>query len=425
MVAVLEGVKEIETLIGKFSVVLEKLKARGGPKSDILYWQGTISYYTRMHEANLSGKPIALTGFFGPQELFHAMDVANYVAENHGVLTAQGSPEMAPLLFEAAESYGIPADVCSPHRAAMGVSTAHMVPRPSFIVSTATTCDQTLKLYEVMAHYYRVPSFLVDTPYGWGKHDVEYARRDIEALIRFVEEQTGRKLDYDRLKEVLRLSKEAYDYWEKGCELRKAVPCPINGRENLKDFAMMLMNMGRPEAVDYFKARYEELKAKVDRGEGAIPVEKYRVAWLYVLPLFDLRIADWLAQEHQALIVVDNWSFSTPGVNLDPEQPVDYLARKPLKWGFATWSFTSNEVGGFAPEMARLCRDFKADVAIALIHWSCQQYCGNMRMAKDEIQKLGIPFLGINGDLLDARVCSSEQMKAQINDFFSLLEKKK
>ncbi|MBI4288254.1 MAG: 2-hydroxyacyl-CoA dehydratase [Chloroflexi bacterium] len=425
MVVQLEGVKEIEALIGKFTTVVDKLKARGGPRSDILYWQGSINYYKRMHEANLGGKPIALTGFFGPQELFHAMDVANYVAENHGVLTAQGSPEMAPFLFETAESYGIPADVCSPHRAAMGISKLGMVPRPTFVVSTATTCDQTIKLYEVIAGYYKAPSFLVDTPYNWRENDVEYARRDIKSLIKFVEDQTGRKLDYDRLKEVLRLSSEAYDYWEKGCELRKAVPCPINGRENLKDFAMMLMNGGRPEAVDYFKARYEELKDKVDRGEGAIPVEKYRVAWLYVLPLFDLRIADWMAQELQALIVVDNWSFSTPGVTLDPNDPVDYLARKPLKWGFATWSFTANEVGGYATGMADLCRDYKADVAIALIHWSCQQYCGNMRMAKDEIQKLGIPFLGINGDLLDARVCSSDQMKAQIAEFFSLLEKNK
>jgi len=71
-------------------------------------------------------------------------------------------------------------------------------------------------------------------------------------------------------------------------------------------------------------------------------------------------------------------------------------------------------------ELTRLVKEYKANVAIAMAHWSCQQYNGIMRMMKDEVQgKLGVPFFMLNGDLLDARVASSEQMKSDLANFMS------
>jgi benzoyl-CoA reductase/2-hydroxyglutaryl-CoA dehydratase subunit BcrC/BadD/HgdB len=420
MVTVQEGVREFQGIVERMGRTMERLKARSAPQSDIYFWQALKDYYQRALEAREQGQPLVMAGMFPPHELFYAMDIPYYVAENHAIMEGQSASELREKLFDTAEAYGLPTDLCSPHRAAVGLTRLGMQPRPDLVVSTATTCDQTLKLYELLANVYGVPCFLVDSPYRIDEAGLNYARQDIKDLITFLEERTGRRLDYDRLREVLRLSKEAYDYWEKLYELRKSVPCPVGGRAGIKDLTLIQTSCGTQIGVDYFKARYQELKEKVEQGEGVVPEEKHRIAWLYVLPLFDLSIADWLEQEFGAVIVVDSFGYAASSIDLNPEDPIDFLVKKPLKRGFVCRGYAPNDYMHFVDDLAQVCQDMKADVAILLSHWSCQQYTGTIRMLKDEIGgRMGLPFMVLNGDLLDPRVVSGEEMKGNLADFFS------
>lgn len=417
-----QGEKEFADIISRMDVLLPKLKAKNAPQSDIYFWQATQNYYRRAHEANIAGKPLACNGLFGPRELLVAMDIPFYSAENHGIFVVQSQPDIAVRLFEKAESYGLSSDVCSPHRAALGLALEGMAPQPTFIFSTSSTCDQTLKLYELLQEYYRCPAFLFDNPCTFDKDGLDYARNEVKQAISFLEETTSRKLDYGRLREVLELSKIAHDYWEKINNLRANIPCPINGRESLKDFSIMITSCGTEDAVDYFRARHDEVASRVARGKGVLEKEKHRIAWLYVLPLFDLRIADWLEEKFGAVIVVDNWAYMMTGIDLDPSDPIDFLAKRDLKLGFFFCSYMENDKGSLSTMMADLCRKFKADMAILLAHLSCNQYCGAIKLIKDEIAKeLGIPFFVLNGDILDGRVLSSPQMKGRLEEYFAVL----
>jgi benzoyl-CoA reductase/2-hydroxyglutaryl-CoA dehydratase subunit BcrC/BadD/HgdB len=421
----LEGVKDVEMMIGGFKKAREGTEKKGGPKSDIYFWDALIGYYTRLHEANLQGKPIAGSGMFVPSELYPALDIAHVAEENHAILTAGRSQEEVFRLFNVAEGYGMSNEVCAPHRVALALAIEKRIPRPWFVVSSATTCDQTLKLYDILVDYYQVPSYMMDSIFRTDDNALEYAREDTRQLIGFLEEQSGNKLDYEKLKGILELSKEMYTYWEKLCELKKAVPCPIAGRDGVKDLGVMLSSCGRVEAVNYFKARCQELQDRVDKKEGVIPEEKHRIAWLYVLPLFDLGIADWLQKEYKANIVMDTFSYANPLVQLDTSDPIDYLAKKPLKWGFVYQTYGADSVTGFAKTMGRLAKEYSADCAIALAHWSCNQYCGTLKLLRDEIsEQTGIPLLILDGDLLDSRVVSSAQMKNKLTEFFNMIEGK-
>ena len=141
--------------------------------------------------------------------------------------------------------------------------------------------------------------------------------------------------------------------------------------------------------------------------------------------MFDLRIADWLQTEFKANIVMDTFSYANPEIQLDPSDPIDYLTKKPLKWGFVYQTYGANSVTGFAETMGRLCKEFSTDCAIALAHWSCNQYCGTLKLLRDEIsQQTGIPLLILDGDLLDSRVVSSAQMKNKLTEFFTMIEGK-
>ncbi|MBF8265914.1 MAG: Benzoyl-CoA reductase/2-hydroxyglutaryl-CoA dehydratase subunit, BcrC/BadD/HgdB [Dehalococcoidia bacterium] len=420
MSVITEGITEFEVIVNNMAKTRQRLEARSATKSDIYFWQALQDYYNNALQAAREGKPLILSGMFPPHELFTAMDIPYYVAENHAIMTGQSGADVTISLMEKGESYGMSADVCSPHRVAIGVARSGMAPRPTMVVSTSTTCDQTLKLYELLADFYSVPNYMVDSTFRLDKASIDYGKKDIQELIGFLEVQTGKKLDMDKLKQVLRLSRESYDYWEKICDLRKAVPCPAGGRSGIKDLTVIQIACGTELGVKYFQARYQELKEKVDKGEGAISPEKHRIAWLYVLPLFDLKIADWLEEEFGAVIAVDSFGYATTGIELNPDDPLEFLVKKPLKRGFVCKGYGANEDTHFVDELARVTEEYHADVAILLSHWSCQQYCGVIRLLRDAIGgKLGLPFFILNGDLMDPRVASSEQMKAELTEFFT------
>lgn len=415
-----KAIQEFQGIVGRMDKTLERLKGRGARGSEVHFWEGMRNYYQRVTQAAEEGRPLVCSGMFVPHELFVGMDIPYYIAENNAVMTVQSEPEGGPMVFDTAERAGMAADVCSPHRAAFGLAIQGRVLPPAAVISSATTCDQTLKLYEILADHHGVPSFMIDSPYGARPQDIDYAKGEIKQLISFLEATTSARLDPARLRQALDLSHQAYSYWEKVCELRRAVPCPTGGREAVKDTTILLVAAGRQEAVDYFAARYQELKEKVDKGEGIIGNEKYRVAWLYVLPMFDLRLADYLQDEYGAVIVLDTFGINNPEVVLDPQDPISYLALKPIKRRFTNWSFAPDVRAQTVDGMAQMCRDFKVDIAILLSHWSCQQWCGLTQLLRDKLgREMGLPFCVVNGDLLDARVVSPEDMRVQLSEFFS------
>jgi len=426
MSAQLEGL-EFEMIQKKLDGTIQRLSERGSSQSDIYFWEAMRNYYKRAHEANLAGEPIAMTGFFIPVELLAAMDIPHVCAENNAVFTSQLEMSNVPNLLEIGEGHGMSSEVCSPHRVAVALAKSGRMPKPSVVVSTSTTCDQTLKLYEVLADLYDVPSYVLDSVYSNDARSVNYARQDVLGLIEFLEENTGRKLDMEKLKQSVEYSKQLYDCWDEICELRKARPCPISAREAVKDFTVMLSSSGRLEGANYFKARRDELKIKVEKGEGIRGAkEKYRIAWLYVLPMFDLKIADWLMEEHGAVIVMDTFGYANPGVSLDPADPIDFLAKKAIKWGFVCTTYGPNETTGFTKIMADLCKEYDVDAAICYAHWSCNQYCGTIKLLRDEItEAIDCEFFILDGDLLDYRIVSSDQLRAKLNEFMNMLKSKR
>jgi benzoyl-CoA reductase/2-hydroxyglutaryl-CoA dehydratase subunit BcrC/BadD/HgdB len=265
---------------------------------------------------------------------------------------------------------------------------------------------------------------MIDSPYGDTERDIAYGRTQVRKMIAFLEEQTGKKLDPDRLKEVIAVSKQCYDYWEKICNLRKAIPCPIGSKDSMKDFGILVTSAGTQRGLNYFQERYQEVQARVDQKIGSIPDEQHRVAWLYVLPLFDLAIADWMEKEFGAVLVMDTMCYASPDITLDPSDPIGYLGKKPLKHGFLKLTWGDGAVTGFSKVMAELIKAYSADIAMMLAHWSCRHYCGTVKMLRDDVtQEAGVPFLIVDGDLLDSRVASPAQMRDKISQFFQTLGK--
>ena len=409
----------VETMIEGYNQRIAHRQKRGGLKSMAYFYEIQKKFYENILHARRDGKNIAWCGLFVPLELMHAMDIVPFIPESFATAAGAGVERYMDL----GEGYGIPNYACSPHRVAMGMAREGVVPSPDFMISTAQTCDSTVKIFDLLSNHYKCPTFFMDRPYS---HDTEeaiaYYADEIRSLIAFLEDQTGRKLNYERLQETIQLSKVAYDYWHQIGQFRKNIPSPLAARDAFRDRGVMLTAVGLPESVTYFEDRYREILELVENKQGGIAEEKCRIIWLYAPPFHDLKIMDWMAEEHGAAIVMDTFNALAESEGTDTDDPVEYLARASYRGYLARTSYGDMAAGGTVRDVVRMCKDYQADGVIFFAHFACKQYCGMLRLYADGIrEEAGIPTLTLDGDLLDPRVVSGAQMRNRLNEFFQVL----
>jgi benzoyl-CoA reductase/2-hydroxyglutaryl-CoA dehydratase subunit BcrC/BadD/HgdB len=94
-------------------------------------------------------------------------------------------------------------------------------PRTDAFVYATSSCDN-VKAFHTLGQRYGIPAFGMERPYHpFTPRAMEHWREEHKRLIAFLEEKTGKKLDYDRLKETVRLS---YRLTEVALEIDDLVP---------------------------------------------------------------------------------------------------------------------------------------------------------------------------------------------------------
>ena len=104
--------------------------------------------------------------------------------------------------------------------------------------------------------------------------------------MEFLEGQTGRRLDYDRFREVMEHSNRAHEYVLKISELAQNVPSPFGALDMLTDYPPILGLCVTPELVEYLEKKFEIVQERV-RGLEGRPKENIRIVWIYGAPVFD------------------------------------------------------------------------------------------------------------------------------------------
>jgi hypothetical protein len=132
-------------------------------------------YYIDAKTAGQNNKKVAWITSGGPVEPLIAMDVIPVYPENHGAMI--GAAKMGVDLCEKAEEMGYASDLCSYARADIACATVDGgpiggLPRPDMLVCCNNICGTVLKWYEVQARYFKVPLFILDTPFIHGSTPV-------------------------------------------------------------------------------------------------------------------------------------------------------------------------------------------------------------------------------------------------------------
>jgi len=383
-------------------------------------YDAVARYYRRVAEAKRSGDQLAIMNFATIPELFWAMDVVPVTMDAISAMTTS-SPEGASEYIDLCEQY-FPDYLCATNKVSIGAMLANDLPMPDMIAHPSAPCDSAITAYPLIADHFGIPYFCIDIPYFRSERSHEYVKGEIRRLISFLEETTHRRLDMDKLREVMRYSGQAHAYAAEINKLVRKVPCPIRSNDVILDFGAVNALAGTPELVEYLKHRYETAKEMVDRKQGALPQEKLRMVWIYAMPVFDWSLFGWLEKKYGAV------SISALNV-LDVDPAVDVTTMDDMLSALAAKTVQMpmlRECGGpweyYMDRVLQLCVDYKADAAIFGGHIACKHTWAIAKLIKDRLyDQLGVPTLTIEMDVFDPRVASLDSVKSQMDEFFDVL----
>jgi benzoyl-CoA reductase/2-hydroxyglutaryl-CoA dehydratase subunit BcrC/BadD/HgdB len=390
-------------------------------------------YYLECAAAKEQGKPVGwMPPMNGAIELFYAMDLQPVFPENWSPVCAAFG--LTPKNFEVSEGMGYSRDLCGYLRNIVGYVNGPMtdpaiplggLPAPDLLISPGGGCVPVMKIFHALERRFpEAKVFKADLPQvaleEIAPHHVDYAIQEMQRLIDFLEKATGRKLDQDRLREVVVLSDQACALWDEIMSFRRTIPAPFSAAE-IGIMFVMVTRQGTRQAIDFLIKARDEIKERAESGTGVIEEEKLRLFWDNIPLWYNMGLFNYF-EKANAVVVAETYSAAW-SIRLDPADPIKALAMKSLM-SYPLVSCVSIEK---RKEMVlKACREYAIDGVVFHRNKSCVPISlGQMDIKKALEEELGIPSVIFDADHMDARNFSTAQFQVRIDAFLEMLAEKK
>lgn len=378
------------------------------------------AYFMELMGEGASDRKIAWCTSVGPAELLLALGFNVYFPENHGAML--GATRMATDLIPLANARGFSPEICSYLSSDIGSYLKGESPfqklklpgppKADVLVFNTNQCRDVKDWFQFYAREWNVPCIGVHTPRAIGEVNspiIDAVRRQIEALVGPLEKIAGRKLDIDRLREVVRLSRECTQLWKAVLETAASAPAPMTFFDGTVQMGPAVVLRGTQGAIDYYKVLLAELEQRVADGVAAVEGEKHRIYWEGMPIWGKLRDLATLFVELQTCVVASTYCNSWIFEDLDPDKPFEGMARAYCEL-FICRSEDRKEA-----YMQRMIEKFKIDGILYHDAKTCPNNSNSRYDMPRRLQeKTHKPFVIVNGDLNDLRLYSQEQTRTNI-----------
>jgi benzoyl-CoA reductase/2-hydroxyglutaryl-CoA dehydratase subunit BcrC/BadD/HgdB len=388
-------------------------------KSREMYYQMLTNYFTRLLNARENGDFVAAHTVFFPSEIIYAMGLVPMHTETTTWMTALFTGECADIL-EAGANLGLASEICTPHRGLAGAIANSTIPQPDVMLWSNMVCDNTAKSGELIMELCQCPGFFLDRPFKDSKEELNYLVGELEDMVSFLEEKSGRKMDWDRLAETVARMDRQIELIRQISELRKRVPTPFRPLGFLELLTTEYLLPGQPEAIEYLETVLQELNELIRDGKGAVPKERFRLMTLFIPPMYLMVFLEKIAQEYGAVSVIEPFFTYWGEGRLDPARPLESVARK---------SYMIPEMRMYGPMDERAlnsivdcAQQYRVDGAIYYADVGCRHSCATIKLFKDTLNEIDIPVLTLDCDIVDPTITSEEEVRDKLEQFFELLE---
>ena len=381
-------------------------------------------YYMGAKMAEGKDKKIAWITSGGPVEFLIAADIIPIYPENHGAML--GASKMSVELCEVAEGLGYSRDLCSYARGDIGSALTKKspipggLPKPDFLLACNNICGTVLKWYEALSRIFHVPLFLLDTPFvhhQMSSESLVYVKRQFAELIEFIEQQTKKKFDREKLKEVVRYSGESAILWKEVLDQCAHRPSPMSCFDAFINMAPIVTLRGTKEVVNFYRDMKTELQERIAKGISAVPNEKYRLLWDNIPIWYKMRELGELFSSQGACLVADTYTSAWVFEGMETPDPMEGLA---LAY---TTAYLNISIDLMIARVLNLIKRFSINGVIIHSNRSCKPYSlGQYDIQRLIYEKTGVPSLVLEADMTDARVYSDAQAQTRVEAFIETLQ---
>jgi benzoyl-CoA reductase/2-hydroxyglutaryl-CoA dehydratase subunit BcrC/BadD/HgdB len=390
-------------------------------------------FYDLNDAAKSNDRKVAWCTSVGPAEVLRAMGFAVHFPENHAAML--GATRMATELIPEANTIGYSPDICSYLTADIGAYLKNVSPlakaypgidappRPDILVYNTNQCRDVQDWFAWYAKELKVPCIGITSPKNFTDVSdilIDDVSRQIESLIPTLEEISGHKLDMQKLRGIVTLSRECTDLWRQVLETAAVTPAPLTFFDATIHMGPAVVLRGTQQAIDYYRQLLEELKQRTYDKVGAVDNEKHRIYWEGMPVWGRLRQHSDLFSELQASVLVSTYCSSWIFPDFDANDPIRSMAKAYLSLFIVRSDAYKEEY------IKAMMEKFHIDGIIYHDAKTCP--CNsNSRygMPQRLEQATGIPSLVISGDLNDLRCISDEQTRTNIEAFIEQLEERK
>jgi benzoyl-CoA reductase/2-hydroxyglutaryl-CoA dehydratase subunit BcrC/BadD/HgdB len=379
----------------------------------------TEQHRERLYQAALGQEPLVATYYPCGPEIMAAMDLSNYCLLATALMFGGSGEDI-----DKCEEMGLGTDVCTAIRLGIHSVEHEISPIPHAMIALLHPCDGTLMMHQVIQtneKWRDVPIFGADPPYMESERSVEYYAQELRRMVHFLEEHTGKKLDMDRLREVVEENNVQYELWMEHNELKRAIPCPHAGSLGAQMFGIAQGGSlcGNPLGTTIMRKTIADAERRVREGVGVIEKERIRLLWFDIRPV-GLEIAPWLEEEWGAVIVMDMFGYC-------PYTLIDTSSEETMFKGMAKrYLYDSPMIrqargiaDNFAGDIRRIVKEFSIDCVIWPGHMGHKDSAASVGIMREVCREIEVPFLHIGMDLFDERYTTLDALKNKVSTFFS------
>ncbi len=330
-------------------------------------------------------------------------------------------------VLEEIDKTTIPTDTCTLIKYSAYGAESGVLPVPAAIVAMMEPCDGQLVVHQTFQNtkgWRDAPIFALDPPYGTSDEDYTYFAGELRRLISFLEEHTGRKMNFDKLREVVEETNRQYEAWGEYNELRRAVPCPRPSWEGGTTMWAITQHIraGHPQATQVIRMFVAAAEQAVKEHKGAVPDERIRIFWSDLTPVWANDLAPWLAEEWGANIIMDHQGYT-------PYRHIDTSTEESMLFGLARRALDEvpmirqgrGNLGRMIEDATRIVQDYKIDCVFFPGHVGHKDQPATVNFLRELCRNdLKVPLLELTVELYDPRYTPIDTLKNQISQFFTV-----
>lgn len=401
------------------------------------------NHFKKLARAKEDGKKVVYTFVPGNlNELIYAFDMLPVHPEINALQS--GMRKRSGDYIMEAEKGGHSEDVCTYVKCDIGMlrkgnigPTGEKLPEPDLLLLSYTGCFTFMKWFELLKQEYQCPVVMLHVPYqGDGKMTASMKQYVVSQLrdtvIPAMEKVSGKKLDYNRLKDFLASASRAEEDLVYVWNSAKHKPSPIDGYFGGVYYIGPIFSAfrGLPECEEYYRELRKEVDYRIEHKlgpttpDGELNEQKFRIV-VEGPPNWTSFREFWKMFYDEGAVVVSSTYTKVGGLyedgfRHDPEHPLETMAE------YCMGCYTNHNLPGRIEILEKYIRDFNADGFLINSIKSCNSFsAGQLLMLRELEQRTGKSGGFIESDLVDPRYFSASNIKNRLESYFQMVSAKK